>query len=546
MRLAIVLLFGLVCSLPAWARNASLDSLLTVLDETIERHQHYADRREQQIDLLQGRLRATGIPTDERYRLNHRLYQLYDPYVCDSTIAALNRCIDLAESLRRPDLAARDRIRLGYVLASAGMYMEAIDRLRQVDWTRLDSLARVDYYVACDHVYGELGFYTQDRSLGRYYRRRSEAYKDSIRALAAPSSVVYLELEETRLRDGGMLDEAFRLNQHLLAAVAPDTREQAILYYNRALIYREAGDAVAYRTALARSSIADIRAAVKDHASLWMLAQALFDDGDLERAYRYVVFSWSETSFFNARLRAWQSVDDLELISNTYQSMLHRRNAVLQRYIVFASVLLVLLVLALVYIWRQVKRLARTRRELLQANERLNGLNAELKQMNAELQQANTQLREANTIKENYLARFIKLCSTYVDRLEAYRRMVGKKIAAGQTAELLKISRSPSVLDDALDELYSNFDSVFLRIFPDFVAQFNALLREGEQILPKADGQLSTELRIFALIRLGITDSSQIAEFLHYSVNTIYNYRARVKNKACCREDFEQAVVRIA
>lgn len=178
---------------------------------------------------------------------------------------------------------------------------------------------------------------------------------------------------------------------------------------------------------------------------------------------------------------------------------MHQRNATLRHYIVFISILTLLLVLALGYIGRQMKRLALARRELLSVNDRLHALNAELKQMNADLKQANQDLREANTIKENYLGRFIKLCSTYVDRLEAFRRMVGKMLSAGKSAELLKASRSPSVLDEALNELYSNFDTVFLRIFPDFVNRFNALLRDDEQIRPKAEGQLNTELRIFAL-----------------------------------------------
>lgn len=542
MRLPLLFLACLLGCLPAWARTSELDSLLVELDRAIDYHAQFAGQREAQISLLRSQLAAPALSDEERYRLDWQLADLYDPYICDSTIASLNRCIDLADRMGWADLKAESRIRLAYVLSSAGMYIEAADLLHEVDRKTLDKEMRIFYYVVYDHLYGELTVYTSDRRLSRLYGERSDAYKDSLRQLASPSSAIYLQVEENCLRDAGRLQEAFALNERRLRAAAPDSRDQATALYYRALIYRETGDSLAYRTTLARSAIADIHAAVKDHASLWMLAQALFHDGDIERAYRYMDFSWSETSFFNARLRAWQSGEYLSVIDNTYQLMLHRRNAVLKRYIIFVSVLLGLLALALVYIWRQVKRLARTRRELLEANDRLNALNAELKQMNTDLQQANSRLREANTIKENYLARFIKLCSTYVDRLDAYRRMVGKKIAAGQTAELLKISRSPSVLDEALDELYSNFDSVFLHIFPNFVAQFNALLREGEQILPKADGQLSTELRIFALIRLGITDSSQIAEFLHYSVNTIYNYRARVKNKARHREDFEQAV----
>ena len=162
------------------------------------------------------------------------------------------------------------------------------------------------------------------------------------------------------------------------------------------------------------------------------------------------------------------------------------------------------------------------------------------------LTSTNAELSESNQIKEEYIARFIKLCSTYIDRLDAYRRMVNKKISGGQIAELLKITRSQDALDEELEELYVNFDTAFLHLFPDFVRKFNELLQNDAQIILKKGELLNTELRIFALIRLGIDDSSQIAEFLRYSVNTIYNYRAKVKNKACVsRDDFEKLVEQI-
>ena len=196
--------------------------------------------------------------------------------------------------------------------------------------------------------------------------------------------------------------------------------------------------------------------------------------------------------------------------------------------------------------YRQMKKLAVARNHLQTANHQLNQLNEELQQMNACLTSTNAELSESNQIKEEYIARFIKLCSTYINRLDAYRRMVNKKVSAGQIAELLKITRSQDALDEELEELYANFDTAFLHLFPDFVKKFNALLQDNEQIILKKDELLNTELRIFALIRLGIEDSSQIAEFLRYSVNTIYNYRAKVKNKARgSREDFEDLVRKI-
>lgn len=278
-----------------------------------------------------------------------------------------------------------------------------------------------------------------------------------------------------------------------------------------------------------------------------MLAQLLYEDGDMERAYQYMRFSWNATKFYNARLRSWQSADVLSLIDKTYQAMIEKQNDRLQQNLLLITALLVLLIVALGYIYRQMKKLADARNHLQVANKQLNGLNEELRQMNSCLSSTNIELSESNQIKEEYIARFIKLCSTYINRLDAYRRMVNKKVSAGQIAELLKITRSQDALDEELEELYANFDTAFLHLFPNFVGKFNDLLQENEQILPKKGELLNTELRIFALIRLGIEDSSQIAEFLRYSVNTIYNLSwAKVRNKARgSREDFDDLVRKI-
>ena len=150
------------------------------------------------------------------------------------------------------------------------------------------------------------------------------------------------------------------------------------------------------------------------------------------------------------------------------------------------SILSLLLVVAVVWIMSEMKHLSVAR---------------------AHLEQANEQLQMSNHIKEEYIGRFLKLCSTYIDRLDAYRRMVNKKLTGGQMEELLKMVRSRDVLDTDLKELYGNFDTAFLHLFPDFVGKFNELLQPEERIILRKGELLNTELRIFALIRLGIDDS---------------------------------------
>lgn len=528
------------------AKSDTLDSLLLVLDKNITSCKIYSDKKDIRIRTLKEKLHLNQLSNETTYHLQESLYKEYKSYICDSAIFYLNKNIELAQQINDSYKLNESIIKLSYLLSSSGMYMEAIDVLKMVNKSSLSKEQLMNYFIAYDHVYGELGYYTQNHKIGTHYTLRSKMYKDSIYQIASPDSEIYLSMEETRLRDEGKLQEALAINDKRLSQVTINSPEYAALMYYRALIFREQKEQDNYIRCLSLSSIADIRSAIKDHASLWMLAQALLDRGDLERAYQYMNFSWTESKFYNARLRAWQSADDLSLIDDTYQLMLRQRNSELKIYILIVSLLSLLLFIALCYIYRQVKHLRTARQNLLKVNTQLENLNKELQKINFSLQTANKDLAESNQIKEVYIARFIKLCSTYVDHLDTYRRMVHKKVLTNQITELLHLTRSNSILEEALNELYENFDSAFLNLFPNFIEQFNSLLQENEQIRPKKNNTLNTELRIFALIRLGITDSSQIAKFLHYSVNTIYNYRAKVKNKArILREDFEEVIANI-
>ena len=528
------------------AKSDTLDSLLLVLDKNITSCKIYSDKKDIRIRTLKEKLHLNQLSNETTYHLQESLYKEYKSYICDSAIFYLNKNIELAQQINDSYKLNESIIKLSYLLSSSGMYMEAIDVLKMVNKSSLSKEQLMNYFIAYDHVYGELGYYTQNHKIGTHYTLRSKMYKDSIYQIASPDSEIYLSMEETRLHDEGKLQEALAINDKRLSQVTINSPEYAALMYYRALIFREQKEQDNYIRCLSLSSIADIRSAIKDHASLWMLAQALLDRGDLERAYQYMNFSWTESKFYNARLRAWQSADDLSLIDDTYQLMLRQRNSELKIYMLIVSLLSLLLFIALCYIYRQVKHLRTARQNLLKVNTQLENLNKELQKINFSLQTANKDLAESNQIKEVYIARFIKLCSTYVDHLDTYRRMVHKKVLTNQITELLHLTRSNSILEEALNELYENFDSAFLNLFPNFIEQFNSLLQENEQIRPKKNNTLNTELRIFALIRLGITDSSQIAEFLHYSVNTIYNYRAKVKNKArISREDFEEVIANI-
>lgn len=522
-----------------------LDSLLNELDAAIKNHEIYTMQKEQRIKVIKSKIDTVRKNTVEEYNLNVQLFDEYRPYILDSAIYYKNRNIEIANDLNDIGRLVQSKLQLAYLMASTGMYMEAADLIKLIEKNNLPDSLRIDYYDTYRHVYSELAYYTQDNRMAQRYWENSNKYSDSLNYLLTPDHELNLSMKEEDLRNAGKYEEALEINDISLKRQAVGTRAFAIACYNRSLTYRQAGNRNGEKYFLALSALSDIISSTKDHASLWMLAEILYDESDMERAYNYIRFSWSETVVFNARLRSLQSAVILSLIDMTYQATMEKKNEQLQRYLIVISALVVLLVGALIYIYSQMKRLAATRKNLQVANSNLSNLNIELKLLNEQLQGVNTDLSESNHIKEEYIGHFIKLCSTYIDKMDGFRRMVNKKITAGQVSELLGVIRSQDMMDSEIEELYRDFDKAFLQIFPNFVEKVNELFVDDEKIELKNDELLNVELRILALIRLGIKNSSQIADFMRYSVNTIYNYRAKIKNKTIYRDEFEDMLMTI-
>lgn len=522
-----------------------LDSLLLELDDAIKKNEIYTMQKERRIEGLKDRLSEVQNNTVEEYNLNAMLFEEYRPYILDSAIYYKNQNIELAELLKDTGLLFQSKLHLAYLMASTGMYKEAADMISLIQRSDLSDSLIIDYYDTYRHVYSELAYYTQNSRMAQRYWEISNQYSDSLNNTLTPDDELYYSIKEADLRNAGSFEEALEINNISLKKSEVGTRAFAIACYNRSFTYRQAGDREGEKYYLALSALSDITSSTKDHASLWMLAEILYGEGEMERAHNYIRFSWNETVVFNARLRSLQSAVILSLIDMTYQATVERKNLQLQRYLIVISALVVLLAGALIYIYSQMKRLTAARRNLQEANENLKKLNIELEQVNSKLHAANSDLSESNLIKEQYIGHFIELCSTYIDKLDGFRRMVNKKVTAGQIAELLGVIRSQDMMDGEIEELYRNFDKAFLQIFPHFVEKVNELFVEEEKIELKKDELLNVEMRILALIRLGIKNSSQIADFLRYSVNTIYNYRAKIKSKTIYRDDFEEMIMTI-
>lgn len=541
-----ILLFFLLYNAMFSFAGQKLDSLLNVLDKTINEHKQYVELRENRIQQLKELLSRKNLSLNDVYSLNKQIYQEYKAYICDSAITYLNRNLEIAEEMNDADKVVDTKLLLSYLFASSGMYKESIDILNSIKRNTLKSSFLEDYYLCYDHVYGELSFYTHDKRSSSKYNDISWKYKDSLYAILDKEAELYLNMKETRQRDFGEPQKALETNMKRLQRVEFGTPEYALVTFHRSLDYSNLGDTEQRKIYLALSAISDLHSAIKDNASLWELANLIYKDGDVDRSYKYIRHSLDDANFFNARLRNFQISGILSIIDKTYQVKSEKQKDELRFYLILISLLSILLIAAIIYIYKQMNKLSVARNNLQDVNGQLSILNRELSEMNEQLKSTNLDLSESNHVKEEYIGHFLSLCSTYIDKLENFRKMVTKKIISGQTAELLKITKSTDIQENELKEFYSNFDNTFLHLYPSFVEDFNSLLVDEEKIVLKKGELMNTELRIFALIRLGIDDSSKIADFLRYSVNTIYNYRAKVKNKAkVSREDFESLVMKI-
>ena len=519
---------------------------LEQIDVAIEVSPQKVTEYEEQITETRRQYQRAMKP-EEKFRLAYKLYEQNKSFMNDSAVYYLTEAEKWAEQTGNKAQVGNCRALQAFQCSTVGYYNEALAFLKRIDKAQLDSMGLRNYYQSQMHVYGELGYYSNIPSMKETYFRLQGLYRDSLFSVIDHQDPDYMMWRIYQLQDQKRMEEARQLSDQWVERVSPGSRDYAIACYYRSLASETDDDRKYW---LAQSALSDVRHAVMDQASLLALADQLNADGDLDRSYRYIRFTWDCNNRFNTRMRSWQIAPILNVIEKNYQSAVEHNTKVLRMSIIVVSILALLLLGVLLFLHRRNRQLDAARSELKQSNDelasangQLSSLNSLLSTLNAQLSTVNSQLSEANNVKEEYIGRFMSLCSHYIDKLDDYRKMVNKKMKNKELDELFQMSKSTELKEREMEELLQNFDSVFLHLFPNFVDEFNALLQPEMQIRPKEENRLVTELRIFALIRLGIEDSSKIAEFLHYSVNTIYNYRARIKNGALDnRESFERRV----
>lgn len=522
----------LICS------GNEVDSLLKVLDKIILERPDFNLKKELRMDSLRMQMNLTS-DIENTYQLNQKLFKEYRHYNMDSALIIANRKYDIAVRSNNLQYMLMSEMNIAEILGIMGMYKESLDIVDHIDKDELDSESISYYY----HLYHSIYSLLSENSLSQKekvnYEKLISQYKDSLLLTNEPDTQGYFLVKNGKLVEQGKYDEALALMKLCYEKYGSNERLLGTIAYGLSDIYEKKGDNYQQKKYLAISAISDLKRAVKSYKALNKLALLLYKEGDIDRAYTYMKCSMEDAIFCRARFRMMEISESLPIIVAAYDKKMKQEKNNLYKYLILISVLSLVLGVSMICIYKQLKKLATARQAMKQ-------MNVELKQMNEDLNDLNKKLSESNQVKEEYIGYVFNLCSSYIDKLETYRKNINRKLKAGQFDDALKMTGSSSLAHDELKDFFQNFDAIFLNLYPNFVEEFNSLLLDGEQIYPKADDILTPELRVYALIRLGITDSSKIAGFLHYSPQTVYNYTLKVRNKLkVSKEEFSDKIQRI-
>lgn len=554
------ILFWLLVNWIGWIYAESVEKeipqLLATLDSILVQTGELASQKELKIAQLKKKL-SNAANLEEEFWINKMLYDESFVFNADSAMKYVDRNIQIATELKKKDWQDEWLINRSFMFAATGLLKEAGEVLEKVDSTSLSDGLKLSYYYQRSYLYSHLGQYMGDQKQvnNKYYNEFENANKHML-ALVRPKDPLYWWCVAScnELSPG---DSLFSALENVVLSSQHNTRLDAMNAYGLSNMYKRIGDKEKTMIYLIYSAMADLRVCNRDIASLQELSSLLYDAGDIDRAYAYMNYCLKAALLYPNRVRIINISTELDKIYANYQQRDIRWRNSLQNYLYVVTFFSIILVLALIGLYCQTKKLRKSRTELDSANHSLNQhvvelsqmhkqlalANQELQNLNGLLRSANQKLQESNDVKEEYIGYVFSICSNYISKLDEYRKNINRKLKTGQFEEARQLTDNSSLTQNELKDFYANFDAIFLRVYPDFVADLNSLLRPEEQILLKDASELNTEVRIYALVRLGINDSVKIADFLHCSPQTVYNHRLRMRNKAIIPKDkFAEAV----
>ena len=521
--------------------NDELKHLSDSLRRMIDEKQVFVHKKEQRIHRIKCLLKDTGLAPEQEYKINLQLYDEYKKFVVDSAIHYVDRNLEIAYQLGATELKNQTYLQLSLLYSMCGRYRDAELILDKINPSTLSQELLLFYY----QTYSRFWEYYSISTINNRYRVQRAAYQDSLVSLLDLASFDY-KLSRAYYYGGHDSVKAKKLLRELLEAEEVGTPNYAMITHSYSQYYRHQNKPDEEKKYLMMSAIADIQNATRETASLQTLALRQYEEKNLADAFKFTQSAIDDVLSSGIHFRAMEIYKFYSIINTAYQTEEAKSKSNLIVFLVSTSVIVFLLILLVICIYVQMRKILKIKRALVQSNEKLLRLNDKLNNMNNQLNDKNNQLFEINNIKERYIAEFFDVCFSYINKMEKYQNMLYKVAINKYYDELIKKLKSSALIEEELDALYTRFDKVFLNLYPTFVTDFNALLKDDECIVLKSGALLNRELRIYALLRLGITDSGKIANFLRCSTSTVYNYRTKMRNKAAVnRDEFEDEIMKI-
>ena len=473
----------LIIIFPIYSQN-EIDSLFTKLDNEISKQKTYDNAKELKINNIKNLLSDKNLTPENKYFLINKLISEYEYYSFDSSLHYIEENLAFAEQLGNTHFIKESTLRLAKLLATSGRYDESMSLLKELNPPYLPQDLIREYYTIYKRCYLELRNISRIKSIRARYNTLYFAYKDSLNIQISnlnKSSKLHLEVTEQNFRDVFNTKKALEINAKRLAMSKIGTREYALVAYNRALSSEIDGNRINQKKFLILSAISDIQSSVKDNASMANLAAIFFEEGDIEKAHDYINFSFEDAKFYNSKLRFLDISNVLPIISKSYETINLRQSNKLKKQLIFISILSLIAIVALFFIFKQYRKIKLGREHLKTANLQLKDLNEKLSFTNSDLKRLYEELSAVDTIKEQYIGTFLNLYSEYIDKLNVYRKTVKKYIITNRTKDLLELTKSKKIVEDELKIFYDNFDKSFLHIYPNFIKNLNALLKEDSK-----------------------------------------------------------------
>lgn len=527
-----------------WA--GSSDSLLVKLNQTIEQRPSYMQRKEEALETLRQSLRKLNAGNMEgRMNLYEALWQENRSYNTDSSLFYATALSQLAQQAGNEEQKQNALLHRATALMTIGMFKEADEIIKPLREGGVLPGQRSQFFHLGRSLFGLMADYAVTAQEKAAYASLTDDFRDSLLTIYEAGSNMYRMIYADKLTAHGKYAEALR--ELLPFTPTGDGRFDAGYHYTIAEAYYHMGRIEEARHYYTLAAISDMQSDTREYIALRKLAVILFQSGDIDRAYHYLTLCMADAKACNARLRILEILDTFPVVNEAYLEKKQQQQRVITGVLIAISLLVVSLIFAIFSVLKQKKALQQAQTDLAYANSQLNEVNRTLVEYNEEMKRQNQLITETSYLKEAYITQYMDQCSSYLEKMESFRKRLRQLLSAGKTKEIQQALTSYNQeVETELAEFYDSFDTTFINLFPTFVEDFNALLREDEQVQLKPGQKLNTELRVFALIRLGITDSTKIAHFLRYSVTTIYNYRTRMRNRARGdRDELEKQVMEI-